>query len=158
MRRLLIVVLGVLGVVLFAVPVGACTPCIPLTEQEKLQRADLVVVGVVSDRDTIFSELATVQVEETVKGEAVDTVPVGDPGDHPCLSPLTEGHRYRLFLVRSSDAWARLACAAAEPLTDEPVLPWWRIHNEQLAAAAAVLVASGLALAVVRMRRRRHTA
>lgn len=148
---------AVLGALLLAVPVGACTPCVPLTDAEKLQRADLVLVGVVGDRDSVFSELATVEVEEVVKGEAGETVPVRDPDGHPCLTPLSEGHRYRLFLVRSGDEWGRPACVGADRLTAKPVLAWWQIHDEWVALAAAGAVVTALTFAVLRIRRR-HSA
>ncbi|MEV4415458.1 hypothetical protein [Catellatospora sp. NPDC049609] len=156
MRRLPPVVLGVLGLLLLAAPVGACTPCRDLSDAEKLQRADLVLVGVVSDRDSVFAELATVQVEEVVKGRVAGSIAVRDGVGNPCLSPLREGRRYHLFLVRSGDDWARLACAAAVQLTAEPVLPWWRIYDEWVATAVAVTVATCLVLVFLRLRRARR--
>ncbi|WP_155371364.1 hypothetical protein [Catellatospora vulcania] len=158
MRRLLLVVFGVLGVLLLAVPAGACAPCVPLTDAEKLQRADLVVVGVVSDLDSIFSESATVRVAEVVKGQAGKEISLADPRGNPCLSPLNEGHRYRLYLVRSGDGWARMACAAAERQSTEPVLAWWRIHDEWVTTAAVATGAVFLVLAAARIRRRRASA
>lgn len=153
----MIVALAALCAALLATPAGACQPCPVTTEEDSLRQAELVVVGIVTDLDTLFSDAATVRVEQALKGDAAGTLTLREYPDNPCTAHLLEGHRYRLYLVKADDdgLWVKIHCARNARLSAEPVLPWWRVHNEGLTLAGLVTAAVLLAVAIIWVRRRR---
>lgn len=154
MRRLIMASCA-LSLMFLSAPAYACTPCPQLSDEDSFRQADAVVVGVVTDLDTLFTSTATLGVEEAVKGELPKTLTLPEHYEPPCGAHLSEGHRYRLFLVRDDDVWAKIPCAANTRLSEEPVLPWWRIHNEAVTAVGSLAAVAVLLTGIIWVRRRR---
>jgi hypothetical protein len=111
-----IIVLGTFGVFV-AMSLGlGMTFQQPITLQEKVAKADLIVVGKVTDVQcrwdepkTLVHTYVSVSIEEIVKGQSLDdkitiTLPGGRVGDIAAIMPgmpsFQKGERVLLFLIR----------------------------------------------------------
>jgi len=144
------------------VPAAACSPCPNLSDAERERRAEAIVEGVVTDLDGPGwfrpGWVATVRVDRVLKGRPATTLRLDTVGPNPiCGLALEEGYRYRLYLTRIGGTLVPAFCGGSSGLSDGPVLPWWRIHDEWLAAAGGFLLSNALAYALLRSLRRRRT-
>jgi hypothetical protein len=152
------------AIVLFGggAPAVACSPCPYLSDEEKQQRTEAVVEGVVTDVDRPWTGdrwSAELRVDRVLKGDPGATLRLDtEPPGTDCGGPLLrEGYRYRLYLTRAGGRLVPAYCAGSVELSGGPVLPWWRIHDESLFALAGFLLSNVLAAAVLRSRRRRRS-
>jgi hypothetical protein len=160
----MILALTATGVLLLGggAPAAACSPCPYLSAQERERRTEAVVEGVVTDVDRPWSGdrwVATFRVDRVLKGYPETELRLDtQPPDTFCGGPvLVEGYRYRLYLTRVGGRMVPAFCGGSTGLSDGPVLPWWRLHDEWLLAAAGAVLSNGIASALIRSLRTRRS-
>jgi hypothetical protein len=106
---LLALALALGALVSHALPAYACTPppdYVPASIAQRTTNADIVVLGVVEsvEVESPASHIATIQVEEILKGEVASTVVVDGYGpDSICRSPVKPDDRLMFFIDRDSE-------------------------------------------------------
>jgi hypothetical protein len=123
----LVVLIGCVAALLFAVePAHACI-CAPIQAQERLARADAAFIGVLTNRrmgpapppvgtvqpggDEIFS----FRVDHAVKGRLGRRIEVMTPSTSSCRLEIGIGERIGLLLFREDGRWRSMLCMQVSP-------------------------------------------